>query len=261
MTVLVYCDVGNVRALFDAYWRYMADDIKYKMRRNIGNPKYAIPDSVLLSGVLRELAAMFSNNGLSISSYDLPPLSDLAHNEGSNRLILEELSYDRPTLAAEAAAMALALNSEQRLIYDTVLSSVCQRQSFVYFIAGHGGTGKTFLWRAILAKLRSQDHIVLRVASSGVAALLMPGGRTTHSRFRIPLDIHDRSMCNIGRGTILAGLIQKTSLIIWDEAPMTHRFCFEALDRTLRDLLSADEPSNAAKPFGGMPVLLGGDFR
>ena len=68
-------------------------------------------------------------------------------------------------------------------------------------------------------------------------------------------------MCNIGRGTILAGLIQKTSLIIWDEAPMTHRFCFEALDRTLRDLLSANEPSNAAKTFGGMPVLLGGDFR
>ena len=66
MTVLVYCDVGNVRALFDAYWRYMADDIKYKMRKNIGNPKYAIPDSVLLSGVLRELAAMFSNNGLYI---------------------------------------------------------------------------------------------------------------------------------------------------------------------------------------------------
>ena len=261
MTVLVYCDVGNVRALFDAYWRYMADDIKYKMRRNIGNPKYAIPDSVLLSGVLRELAAMFSNNGLSISSYDLPPLSDLAHNEGSNRLILEEMSYDRPTLAAEAAAIASALNSEQRLIYDTVLSSVCQRQSFVYFIAGHGGTGKTFLWRAILANLRSQDHIVLAVASSGVAALLMPGGRTAHSRFRIPLDIHDRSMCNIGRGTILAGLIQKTSLIIWDEAPMTHRFCFEALDRTLRDLLSANEPSNAAKTFGGMPVLLGGDFR
>jgi len=104
------------------------------------------------------------------------------------------LSYDRPTLAAEAAAMALALNSEQRLIYDTVLSSVCQRQSFVYFIAGHGGTGKTFLWRAILAKLRSQDHIVLAVASSGVAALLMPGGRTTHSRFIIPLDIHDRNV-------------------------------------------------------------------
>jgi hypothetical protein len=42
---------------------------------------------------------------------------------------------------------------------------------------------------------------------------------------------------------------------------MMHRFCFEALDRTLRDLLSVDDASNTSKPFGGVPVLLGGDFR
>jgi len=68
---------------------------------------------------------MFSNNGLSISSYDLPPPSDLAHDEGSNRLIMEELSYDRIALAAEAASMALALNSDQWAIYDIVLHNVC----------------------------------------------------------------------------------------------------------------------------------------
>ena len=261
MTVLIYCDVGNVRALFDAYWIYMADDIKYRMRKNIGNPTYAVPDNVLLSGLLTELSSMFSNNGLSIASYDMPPSSELSHEQGSNRLILEELSYDRIALAAEAISMSSALNSDQQAVYAVVIRSVCQRQPFVYFVAGHGGTGKTFLWRTILAELRSKDYIVLAVASSGVATLLMPRGRTTHSRFKIPLDILDRSLCNIGRGTILAALIQKTSLIIWDEAPMTHRFCFEALDRTLRDLLSVDDPSNAAKPFGGLPILLGGDFR
>ena len=117
------------------------------------------------------------------------------------------------------------------------------------------------MWRTILAKLSSLDHIVLAVASSGVASLLLPGGRTTHSRFKIPLDVHETSVCNIGRGTMLAALIERTSLVIWDEAPMSHRFCFEALDRTLRDLLSAKEPANAAKSFGGLPVLFGGDFR
>lgn len=60
---------------------------------------------------------------------------------------------------------------------------------------------------------------------------------------------------------MLAELIQKTSLIIWDEAPMTHRRCFEALDRTLRDLLSENAPSNGLVPFGGKVVVLGGDFR
>jgi len=181
MTVLVYCDVGNVRALFDAYWTYMADDIRYRMRKNVGNPAYTVPDRVLSSGLLRELAAMFSNNGPSLSSYDVPPHSELAPDESSNRLILEELAYDRTALAAKAVSMSLALNIGQRAIYDAIIDSVSRRRPFVYFIAGHGGTGKTFLWRSILAQLRSKDHIVLAVASSGVAALLVPGGRTTHS--------------------------------------------------------------------------------
>lgn len=37
---------------------------------------------------------------------------------------------------------------------------------------------------------------------------------------------------------------------------MTHRFALEAVDRTLRDVCDND-----ALPFGGIPVLLGGDFR
>jgi ATP-dependent DNA helicase PIF1 len=42
---------------------------------------------------------------------------------------------------------------------------------------------------------------------------------------------------------------------------MTHRHCFEALDRTLRDILSEKQPGNAIIPFGGKLVVLGGDFR
>jgi hypothetical protein len=41
---------------------------------------------------------------------------------------------------------------------------------------------------------------------------------------------------------------------------MAHRFSFECVDRTLRDILSVTESSNAMKPFGGKPILLGGDF-
>jgi hypothetical protein len=36
---------------------------------------------------------------------------------------------------------------------------------------------------------------------------------------------------------ILALLIQHADLIIWDEAPMVHRHAFEAVDRSLRDLM------------------------
>jgi hypothetical protein len=60
---------------------------------------------------------------------------------------------------------------------------------------------------------------------------------------------------------MLAELLQVTALIIWDEAPMTHRRCFEALDKTMRDILSEHNPANAILPFGGKPIVLGGDFR
>ena len=45
------------------------------------------------------------------------------------------------------------------------------------------------------------------------------------------------------------------SLIIWDEAPMTHRYAFEALDRTLQDIMGNHSV------FGGKVMLFGGDFR
>ncbi|XP_074363652.1 uncharacterized protein LOC141704304 [Apium graveolens] len=128
-------------------------------------------------------------------------------------------------------------------------------------LTGHGGTGKTFLWNTITSKLRSESLIVLPVATSRLASLLLPNGRTTHSRFRIPLDITAESTCEIKHGTQLDKLLQKTSLIIWDEAPMTHKYRFEALDKTLRDLLSTRYDNSRSKPFGRLIVVCGGDFR
>ena len=63
------------------------------------------------------------------------------------------------------------------------------------------------------------------------------------------------------KNTHLSELIQQTSLIIWDEAPVNHRHCFEALDRTLRDILSDINPNAQDTQFGGITFVLGGDFR
>ncbi len=59
----------------------------------------------------------------------------------------------------------------------------------------------------------------------------------------------------------VAELVRKTDLIIWDEAPMMHRRAFEAVDRTLRDLMQLDDTQATEKIFGGKTVVLGGDFR
>ncbi|CAN1823226.1 ATP-dependent DNA helicase PIF1 [Linum perenne] len=89
----------------------------------------------------------------------------------------------------------------------------------------------------------------------------MTGGRTAHSRFHIPVDVNETSTCHIELRSELAELIENTSLIIWDEAPMAHKHCIESLDRTLRDVMSMKDKSNAGVPFGGITVVFGGDFR
>nr|GEZ44569.1 ATP-dependent DNA helicase PIF1-like [Tanacetum cinerariifolium] len=82
------------------------------------------------------------------------------------------------------------------------------------------------------AALRSKGDIVLNVASSGIAALLLEGGRTTHSRFAIPINVVEDSM-----------------------------HCYEAFDRTLRDICRTDPSVASDQVFGGKVVLFGGDFR
>ena len=42
---------------------------------------------------------------------------------------------------------------------------------------------------------------------------------------------------------------------------MTNRFCFEALDRSLRDIMRGSDCRESDKPFGGLVVVFGGDFR
>nr|XP_043625766.1 ATP-dependent DNA helicase PIF1-like [Erigeron canadensis] len=118
-----------------------------------------------------------------------------------------------------------------------------------------------YVRKTLSAAVCSRHEIVLNVASSGIAALLLSGGRTSHSQFHIPIYITEDSMCSISADSDLAGLLRKTKLIIWDEAPMINRHCFEAFERTLRDILRANDMNNANKLFGGIVIVFGGDFR
>ncbi|XP_076934493.1 uncharacterized protein LOC143600803 [Bidens hawaiensis] len=115
-----------------------------------------------------------------------------------------------------------------------------------------------------LALLQIEDflgEIVLNVASSGIASLLLEGGRTAHSIFLIPINLTEDSQCQVKGNTDVSELLKKTSLIIWDEAPMIHKHAFEALDRTLKDVMNVDLGNTSGTLFGGKVVVLGGDFR
>ncbi|XP_056689190.1 uncharacterized protein [Spinacia oleracea] len=146
-------------------------------------------------------------------------------------------------------------------VYEEIMGALAEDKGGVFFLYGYGGTGKTFMWKTLSAAIRCQGEIVLNVASSGIASLLLPEGRTAHSRFAIPINVNEDTTCDIKQIAPLAELLIRTKLIIWDEAPMVNKFCFEALDRSLRDIHRFSNPNSMEQPFGGKVVVFGGDFR
>ncbi|CAN0924937.1 ATP-dependent DNA helicase PIF1 [Linum grandiflorum] len=98
--------------------------------------------------------------------------------------------------------------------------------------------GMAPLIRTTFVSLLILGQIAIVVASSGIAATLLPGGVTAHSQFKIPIEVDHASTCAIKKGTTLARLLQLATLIVWDEAPMVHKYSFEAVDRTLCDLMN-----------------------
>ncbi|XP_062206556.1 ATP-dependent DNA helicase PIF1-like [Phragmites australis] len=204
--------------------------------------------------VLIDIRNMLQSMGKDIRSFPLPEI-DESHDtaNGVPREIFEESTIE---LNVEDATLSDSLNTEQRAAYDEILSAVDSDEGGVFFVDGPGGTGKTFLYKALLATIRGHNKIAVATAASGVAASIMPGGRTVHSRFKIPLSIDDGAFCSFTKQSGIAKLLRTACLIIWDEASMTKRQAVEALDNSMRDIMSRPE-----LPFGGKTVVFGGDFR
>nr|XP_042906016.1 uncharacterized protein LOC122270892 [Parasteatoda tepidariorum] len=118
-----------------------------------------------------------------------------------------------------------------------------------------GDTGKTFLISIILATIRS-NNIALAIASSGIAATLLDGGRTVHSALKLPLNMQviETPTCNISKGSGMGKALRSCQLIKWEECTMAHKRSLEALNRTLKDLRGNEQL------FGGALILLAGDF-
>ncbi|XP_074304972.1 uncharacterized protein LOC141639850 [Silene latifolia] len=156
-------------------------------------------------------------------------------------MVMDELSYDKESLQAEHASQLSSMTDERDLrFYNEIMEAIASNQGGVFLCMAMGDRGE----------------IVLPVASSGIAATLIPGGSTAHARLGIPINLTENSTCpRIKPGSVLVELLIRAKLIIWDEAPMTHKHGFEAVDRSLKDVMRVVDPRNATLPFGGKVVL------
>ncbi|XP_022032029.1 uncharacterized protein LOC110933099 [Helianthus annuus] len=248
--------------VWESTWKYMTDDFIYRYSKLHCVQGLSIPDDELKNYALLEIEKFLGMNSSSLRNFSTMPFPDSSSlSDLDNRLINEERTYDVLSLAEEYVNLFNMLTEEQRSVFEEIMKSVDGNTGGMFFVYGYGGTGKTFLWKTLSAALRSKREIVLNVASSGIASLLLTGGRTAHSRFRIPLNLNEDSVCHIKADSDVAKLLHQTKLIIWDEAPMVHKHAFEALDRTMNDIFNFDTSRNFEISFGGKVIVFCGDFR
>ncbi len=135
-----------------------------------------------IQDALEDLGRMLEEYGKSLSHYGLPePTVHTAEVQHE----LQRWHPLRQSMREQADAAMAQLNHEQRAIADVILDAVLNERPLCAFVDGQAGRGKTFLVNTLVNYLRARGKIVLPTATSAYAAQLYPGGRTTHSTFKV----------------------------------------------------------------------------
>ena len=249
--ILVYCEPADCGNLWTKFKNNMCDDIKHKLQEN----GISFTDKEIENETLKLLQTELESMDRSLAEYEgMPPVNKEMTVKLEHQVIQDEL-YNRSIQEAKYQDIRSHLNPEQLCILQKVVGTVLNENSTgkLYVINSPGGYGKTFLFTAILCAVRCKGKIALAVAPTGLAAENMEGGRTCHSRFKIPIPTLQDSICEIPSQSSVADLIKRTELIVWDEIFASHRYILECVDRSMQDIRKSNQP------FGGCTIVFGGD--
>ena len=124
------------------------------------------------------------------------------------------------------------------------------------FMTGSAGTGKTYLLKQFITYLQERKIYPTVVAPTGIASSHLKG-QTIHSFFA--LGIRDTVVDNgyvqfLLEKSYLKSRFSKLKILIIDEISMVSPEIFESMDKVLRAF------KNSPEPFGGVQVVISGDF-
>ena len=222
--ILTHCHPSQPHLLWNEFRANLCDDLGRRLQR-----MRQMDDPVPLEDVydygLFLIDQDLHDHGTPLSSFpSMPAVQQNWHDVLENPYLIQQHAYNREDERQLAEHYLPMLNTEQRNAFDEIFASVSAQQPKVFFLHGPGGTGKTFVYNALCHSLRANGSFVVCVASSGIAALLLPGGHTAHSTFSIPVEtLCEDSVCQIEKHLKQGDMLRQVRLIIWDEAVTQHR--------------------------------------
>ncbi|KAI7934342.1 hypothetical protein MJO28_017129 [Puccinia striiformis f. sp. tritici] len=250
----VHTPPSDPLALFENHYEPFTNDLtRVNMSRRDSSPLNLVERRFLglfrLEEIIKNLGSSLENCGIKLTNEERSIINEL----NGECEIEEEMSDVKQRLNKNC----LNFNREQEDFFWAVKTSLKKGPPRLFYLDGPGGTGKTLLLNTLIDYATFSGIKTQVVAASGVAALLLllKGGQTAHSAFKIPIDAEENAECFIEPDTNLGAKLKEVKLIIWDEVVTMHRYSIEAIDKTLQRICSS------TLPFGGKHVIFSGDFR
>lgn len=200
--ILTTCFLSNPKELWEKYKDFMSEDILHQLRMTAQNPELLFTQDIYNQALI-----MIEGKCLAIVNKPLIQLGMIAPNRSVNDIYNRDLQREQCFDADELNAMVQSniprLLPQQKHVYDTIMQAIENQRGGFYFLDAPGGTEKTYIISLILATIRSQNGIALALASSGIAATLLDGGRTAHSALKLPLNMQfsESPTCNISKNS------------------------------------------------------------
>ena len=121
-------------------------------------------------------------------------------------------------------------------------------------LTGPAGTGKTFVLNQFIRQARADGKYVSVTATTGLAATHL-GGTTIHAWAGIGVydSLPNNFVEHVSKGR--REIIEKTDVLIIDEISMLHDYRLDMVDEVCRLVRKRVD-----EPFGGIQVVLSGDF-
>nr|XP_016510131.1 PREDICTED: uncharacterized protein LOC107827498 [Nicotiana tabacum] len=129
-------------SVWQATWHLLSEDILHEERRILDHPEADLTDEELKNRCLQKLEFFLKGCGRSFQDFPtMPrPVYNMEEVDNSNRLIRDELRYNKRTLTEEHQQLVKNLTDEQKLVYEKIISDVNEEKGGFFFLYGFGGT-------------------------------------------------------------------------------------------------------------------------
>jgi hypothetical protein len=144
--------------------------MRHRHITNGGTADDAYNDNLLLF----EAKLTLTNKGL----HDFPEMSlalPLVKMMLVNLQLAAKLDYDKNVLHGYINQNLLRLNIYQEIAVTIMFNAIAQGEGAIFFLNGPGGSGKTFVYKVLLALVQRDGHVTIGVAF-GITTLLLEGG-------------------------------------------------------------------------------------